>query len=231
MTIKAIAIDDEPLALKVISAYANEIDSLDLKKTFTSQNEALKYLNKFPVDLIFLDIEMPNKTGFEFYNSLKIKPQLVFVTAYSEYALEGFNINATDYLLKPISKERFQIAIEKVKKSLTIDKNINLNDDNYISIRADYKLHKINIDEILLIEGLDDYIKIHLTNATKIVTRYTMKAFLEILPINYFIRVHRTYIVPINKIKSISNKTIEIGDLIIPIGHTYKTLLNNLTKK
>lgn len=231
MIIKAIAIDDEPLALKIISEYSKSIEFLDLKKTFTSQIEASKYLNKFPVDLIFLDIEMPTKNGFDFYNSLKVKPLLIFVTAYSEYAIEGFNINATDYLLKPISQERFLLAIDKVKKSLALNNNLVPTTNNYISIRADYKLHKINIEEILLVEGLDDYVKIHLNNGTKIVSRFTMKAILEILPKDNFIRVHRTYIVPTNKIKTISNKNIEIENFIIPVGLTYRTLLNNLTKK
>lgn len=214
--IKAIALDDEILALKIIENYAGKIEDLTLEKVFNIQSDAQKYLNKFPVDLIFLDIEMPSKNGMDFYKNISQNTKVIFTTAYSEYAVDAFNINAVDYLLKPFSFERFKSAVEKV--------NINAENDEvkYLSIRADYKLHKINFNDIQLIEGLDDYIQIHLKDNTKITARSSMKNIMEKLSEKDFLRVHRSYIVPVNNIKTIVNRNIHIGDFIIPIGETYK---------
>lgn len=214
--IKAIALDDEILALKIIENYADKIENLSLDKIFNTQSDAQKYLNKFPVDLIFLDIEMPSKNGMDFYKSISQHTKVIFTTAYSEYAVDAFSLNAVDYLLKPFSFERFKSAVEKVK--------INPENDSikHLSIRADYKLHKINFDDIQLIEGLDDYIQIHLKDHSKITARSSMKNIMEKLSEKDFIRVHRSYIVPIGDIKTIVNRNIHIGDFIIPIGETYK---------
>lgn len=214
--IKAIALDDEILALKIIENYAEKIETLSLEKIFNTQSDAQKYLNKFPVDLIFLDIEMPSKNGMDFYKSIPQNTKVIFTTAYSEYAVDAFSLNAVDYLLKPFSFERFKSAVEKVK--------INPENDNikHLSIRADYKLHKINFDDIQLIEGLDDYIQIHLKDHSKITARSSMKNIMEKLSEKDFIRVHRSYIVPVADIKTIVNRNIHIGDFIIPIGETYK---------
>lgn len=218
--IHAIAIDDEPLGLEIIAHYCSTIDFITLEKTFTQQTEALKYLNKQQVDLIFLDIQMPTKNGVDFYKELKNSPMVIFTTAFSEYAVEGFNVNATDFLLKPFSKDRFLIAAEKAKKEFEVRKNNP--SQNHLMIRANYKLNKIEFKSILLIEGLDDYIQIHLNNNTKIVARLSMKSILEKLPEKEFIRVHRSYIVPKNKVKAIKNKNLQIEGFVIPIGDTYK---------
>lgn len=218
--IKAIAIDDEPLGLKIISYYCNHVDFISLEKTFTKQSEALKYLNKFPVDLLFLDIQMPSKNGIDFYKMLENDPMVIFTTAYSQYAVEGFNVNATDYLLKPFSEERFLVAVQKARNEFEFRKTQSI--QTHLMIRADYKLHRIEFDDILLIEGLDDYIQIHLANKTKIVARLSMKTILEKLPVQSFIRVHRSYIIPIKKVKSIVNRNIQIEEFIVPIGDTYK---------
>ena len=223
--IRAIAIDDEPLALTIISHFCSKSNDITLDKTFTSQADALKYLDNFPVDLLFLDIQMPAKNGIDFYKMLQNNPMVIFTTAFSEYAVEGFNVNATDYLLKPFSEERFLIAIEKVKKEFEINNEQSI--ETHLTVRADYKLYRIAFQDILLIEGLDDYTQIHLTNKSKIVTRLSMKSILEKLPEKLFIRAHRSYIIPLNKVKSIQNKTILIQDFIIPIGDTYK---NDLLK-
>lgn len=223
--IKAIALDDEILALKIIENYAGKIENLSLEKIFNTQSDAQKYLNKFPVDLIFLDIEMPSKNGLDFYKSISQNTKVIFTTAYSEYAVDAFSINAVDYLLKPFSFERFKAAVEKVKIN-------NENDDaKYLSIRADYKLHKINFNDILLIEGLDDYIQIHLTDNSKITARSSMKNIMEKLSEKDFTRVHRSYIVPVNNIKNIVNRNIHIGDFIIPIGETYKDIVMKIMTK
>ncbi|NDI97893.1 response regulator transcription factor [Flavobacterium sp. LaA7.5] len=222
--IKAVAIDDEPLALKVIEHFCEQTENIVLEKAFTKTEEGIKYLRKFPVDLLFLDIQMPGKNGIDFYKSLSTDVMVIFTTAYSEYAVEGFNLNATDYLLKPISYERFITAVEKVQK----EKSLRIADpeNKYLMIRADYKLHRIEYDNILLIEGLDDYIRIHLKDKNAIVTRLSMKGILEKLPSTAFIRVHRSYIVPVGKIKTVQNKTITIEDFVIPVGDVFKEELN-----
>lgn len=222
--IKAIAIDDEPLALKIIEHFCKQVDFIELEKTFTKTDEALRHLKKFPVDLLFLDIQMPGKNGIDFYRQLDNEIMVIFTTAYSEYAVEGFNIKALDYLLKPFSQERFLQAAERAKKELQGRKNTV--EHNHLLIRADYKLHRIEFDDIMLIEGLDDYIRIHLKNKTVITARLSMKGILEKLPQSLFIRVHRSYIIPIKKVKTLYNKTIQIEDFVIPIGDTYKDEVN-----
>jgi two-component system LytT family response regulator len=225
----AIAIDDEPPALAIIENFCNKIDYIRLQKTFTSAEEAQKYLRKFPVDLIFLDINMPAISGIEFYKSIEQNIKVVFTTAYSEYALEGFDMDAIDYLLKPISFERFLKATEKAKK-LSI--NQNNEKEKVLYIRADYNLIKVNVDEILYVEGLNDYIKIHLKSQKNVVARMTMKGFAEKLPLNDFIRVHRSFIIPISRIQKIRNKIIHLDDVEIPIGTSYeKDVLNKLVNK
>ena len=218
--IRAIAIDDEPLALQIIDHFCNQIDFVSLEKTFTRQNEALKHLKKFPVDLIFLDIQMPNKNGIDFYKLLENDVIVIFTTAHSEFAVEGFNVNATDYLLKPFSFERFEVAVQKARNEFQFKNNTSA--QTHLMIRADYKLYRIEFDDILLLEGLDDYIQIHLKNKTKIVARISMKNILEKLPETKFIRVHRSFIIPINKVKTIQNKIIQLDDFSVPIGETYK---------
>jgi len=218
--ITAIAIDDEPLGLKIISHYCDQIDFITLEKTFTQQSEALKHLKKYPVDLIFLDIQMPNKNGVDFYKMLDNNPIVIFTTAHSQYAVEGFNVNATDYLLKPFSEERFLTAVQKARNEFEFRKNQSI--QTHLMIRADYKLNRIEFDDILLIEGLDDYIQIHLSDKSKTVARLSMKGILEKLPEKDFIRVHRSFIIPIKKVKAIVNKNIQIEDFVIPIGDTFK---------
>jgi len=224
--IHAIAIDDEPLALQVINHFCEKIDFIKLEKTFTKQNEAQKYINNYPVDLIFLDIQMPNKNGIDFYKILEKDIMVIFTTAFSEYAVEGFNLNATDYLLKPFSFERFETAVQKVRNEYQFRHMTNA--QTHLMIRADYKLYRIEYEDIKYIEGLDDYIQIHLENKTKVVARFSMKNIISKLPENLFIRVHRSFIVPIKKIKTIQNKTILIDEISIPIGDTFREDVQNL---
>lgn len=223
--IRAIALDDEILALRIIENYAEKIENLSLEKVFNKQSDAQKHLNKFPVDLIFLDIEMPVKNGLDFYKNISQNTKVIFTTAYSEYAVDAFSVHAVDYLLKPFSFERFKTAVEKVKD------NSENHEAKHLSIRADYKLHKINFDTIQLIEGLDDYIKIHLKDSTKITARSSMKSIMEKLSEKDFIRVHRSFIVPVSDIKTIVNKNIHIAEFIIPIGETYKNEVMKILNK
>ncbi|WP_294822586.1 LytTR family DNA-binding domain-containing protein [uncultured Flavobacterium sp.] len=223
--IKAIAIDDEPLALKVIEHFCRQSGTVELEKTFTDPAEALRHLKKFPTDLLFLDIQMPGKNGLEFYRQLDNDIMVIFTTAYSDYAVEGFNVNAVDYLLKPFSFERFLSATEKASREIKARQTTG--EQDHLLIRADYKLHRVDLSDILLIEGLDDYIRIHLKAKPPITARLSMKGILEKLPETEFLRVHRSFIVPLRKIRTIYNKTIQIEDFVIPIGDTYRNVINN----
>lgn len=217
--IKALAIDDEPLALSVIESFCSQLDYIDLQKTFTKPNEALKHLNKYPVDLLFLDIHMPSLTGIDFYKNIEQNTLVIFCTAHGQYAVEGFNLNALDYLLKPFTFDRFKQATDKARDYVTLSVN---QKNQHIFIRADYRLQKIILDDITHIEALDDYLKIYIHQQKTIVARMTMKTMLEKLPSSDFIRVHRSFIVPIKKVESLRNKMLQIGDKKIPIGNSYE---------
>jgi DNA-binding LytR/AlgR family response regulator len=229
--IKAIALDDEPPALKVIESFSHRVGFIELVKTFTSPDEALKHLHKFPVDLIFLDIRMPSISGLQFRKKLPQDLMVIFTTAYSEYAVEGFNVNAIDYLLKPFSYDRFMQAVNKAGEFYKYYHNLETAVQQYLFIRADYSLVKIMLDDIVYIEGLDDYVKIHTSARKPLVARMTMKAMMEKLPAKSFARVHRSFIVPINRIEKIRNKIISIGDAEIPVGQSYEQAVNELFSK
>ncbi|RZJ67956.1 MAG: response regulator transcription factor [Flavobacterium sp.] len=218
--IKAIALDDEPPALQVLEALCSQVDFIDLQKSFTKADEAMKHLRKFPVDLLFLDINMPSISGIDFYRNLPHKTMVIFTTAYSEFAVEGFNLNAVDYIMKPFSLSRFTQAVEKVKAQYNYQ-NQNA-EQQFLFIRADYSLVKIPIADILFIEGLDDYLKIHIQNQKTVVARMTMKAILEKLPSAEFMRIHRSFIVPMSKIDKVRNKIVHIGNEEIPISASYE---------
>ena len=220
--ITAIAIDDEPPALKVVENFCGRIENLQLEKTFTMPAEALKHLRKFPVDLLFLDIQMPSINGIDFYKTVKQDTMVIFTTAYSEYAVEGFNVSAVDYLLKPFTFARFQQAVAKAEDYYNYKKQGNTETPKYLFIRADYSLLKIALTDIVYIEGLDDYLKIHLAAGHPVVARMTMKSILEKLPPNDFIRIHRSYIVPFNRIESYRNKLVTIAGQEIPTGSSYE---------
>lgn len=224
MMIRAIAIDDEPPALKVIESFCSDVDFILLEKTFTRPNEALKHLRKFPVDLLFLDINMPGLSGLELYKKIDQDTLVVFTTAYPEFAVEGFNLNALDYLLKPFTFERFLQAVTKAKEFYKFSNaSAEPAQEQFLFIRADYSLIKITLSDILYIEGLDDYMKIHLQNQKPIVARMTMKGILEKLPSREFIRVHRSFIVPFSKIENVRKKIITIEGREIPIGTSYES--------
>jgi DNA-binding LytR/AlgR family response regulator len=219
--INAIAIDDEPPALNILQNFCERVDFIDLQKTFTGPNDALKYLRKFPVSLLFLDIQMPSLTGIDMIKTVQQDTMVIFTTAYSEYAVEGFNLNAVDYLLKPFTFERFLQAVNKAKDFYSYSNPVT-QEQPYILIRADYSLVKINLQDIIFIEGLDDYLKIYIQNQKTIVARMTMKSMAEKLPEKDFIRVHRSFIVPLKRISSVRNKVIYIDDREIPVGSSYE---------
>lgn len=225
--IQAVAIDDEPLALRVIESFCERSGEVALLKTFTRPMEGLNYLNKYPADLVFLDIQMPSITGMQLAKKLSPEILLIFTTAFDNFAVEGFNLNAIDYLLKPFAYERFLQAIEKVKKY----RRPAAGSGAFITIRADYSLMRVPLDKIHYIEGLDDYLKIHLVDAKTIVARLTMKAMIELLPAQQFLRIHRSFIVPRSRITAVKRKFLWIGDLRLPIGGSYESGLEGLFGK
>jgi DNA-binding LytR/AlgR family response regulator len=229
--ISCIAIDDEPPALKVIESFCAQASYLDLKRTFTSPTEAIHYLNNYPVDLLFLDINMPSISGIDLFKKLNQPTMVIFTTAHGEYAVEGFNLNAIDFLLKPFSFERFNQSVKKALDFSNYNQQNNQTAEQYIYIRADYSLNKIKIDDIELIEGLDDYLKIHIKNSKNIVARITMKGILEKLPASKYMRVHRSFIVPLNKITSVRKKIIYLNQIEVPIGHSYEDDFMNSIKQ
>jgi DNA-binding LytR/AlgR family response regulator len=224
--IRAIAIDDEPPALKVLENFCGKTDLVALEKTFTQPSEALKHLRKFPVDLLFLDINMPSLSGIDLYKSIEQNTMVIFTTAYSEFAVEGFNLNAVDYLLKPYTFERFEKAVSKAHDYYNLTTQTDTTRDQYLFIRADYSLVKIAISDIVYIEGLDDYIKIHIQDQKTVVARMTMKGIIEKLPAKDFIRVHRSYIVAFARIKNVRNKVIFLDGFEISIGSSYEKDFN-----
>lgn len=220
--IHAIALDDEPLALKVIESFCASNERIVLVKTFTKPSEAREFLATNEVHLIFCDIQMPSITGINFIRELTSKPMIIFTTAFSEYAAVSYELNAIDYLLKPINKDRFDQAISKANDYYLHLQSKEDSGQQFLFVRAEYSLVKIALSEILYFETMDDYIKIHLKDKKPILTLLSMKKMLERLPKNQFVRVHRSYIVPIEKISSVRGKSLFLGTQEIPIGESYK---------
>ncbi len=224
--ISCIAIDDEPLALQLITEYCSKISFLNLQKTFTNPDETKIWLQENKVDLLFLDIQMPDINGLQFYKSLTKKPQVIFTTAYSEFAVEGFNVDAVDYLLKPFEYDRFLKSVYKAKEYLEFLSNQELQMAS-IFIKVDYQLMKINLKEIELIEGLDDYIRIYI-KPKPVLALMTLKSLQEKLPVHEFIRIHRSYIIPISKIESFGKNKVKVSGKEIPIGSSYGDVYQQL---
>lgn len=226
--IKAIAIDDEPPALRVLELFSSKTGFIELQKTFTQPAEAARYLQKFPVDLIFLDIQMPSVSGLNFYKKYGQDKMVIFTTAYTQYAVEGFNLSAIDYLLKPFPEERYLQAVNKALEYYNFT-HCSPGGQANLFIRADYSLIKIIPDEILFIEGLDDYLKIHLEKQKTVVARMTLKNLLDLLPSDKFVRVHRSFIVPVKRIESVNKKNIVLAGVNIPVGNSYAGNLKKIT--
>jgi DNA-binding LytR/AlgR family response regulator len=205
----------------VIRSLCDKNELIHLQKTFTQPSEALKHLRKFPADLIFCDIQMPAMTGINLVKSLPQDIMVIFTTAFSEYAVISYELNAIDYLLKPINQKRFTQAITKAREYLDYINKKDHSTDKSIFIRADFSLVKIPLADILYIEGLADYLKIHINNRKTIVARMSMKDMMEKLQSTDFIRVHRSYILPFSKIEAVRGTTIYIGENEFPIGRTY----------
>ena len=222
MTIKSIIIDDEPLARKGLKEYIADIDFLELAGEFDNALQAADMISSARAQLLFLDIEMPKITGLEFFKSLQHPPPVIFTTAYPQYALEGFEVNALDYLVKPISFERFLKAAMKAKEYYEIrESNATGASSNYFFIKADNKLVKILYDEILFAEALQNYVIIQTTDR-KYISYLTFRAVEEYLPADKFIKVHKSYIVAAGKVDSIEGNDIRIGTHHIPLSRNLK---------
>jgi DNA-binding LytR/AlgR family response regulator len=222
--LKCIIVDDEPLALDLLEDNIRQVPFLQLVKRCKNAFEAMEVLQNEVVDLIFLDIQMPGITGLQFLKSLSSKPMVVFITAYKNHALEGFELGVLDYLVKPVSFERFLKAANKAQEYSAFKSNRPPErEKDYIFVYSEYNLIKIMIHEIYYIEGLKDYIKIHLTASEKpVITRLSMKAMEENLPADKFIRTHKSFIISIDKIKSIRNNRIKLANTEIPLSEHYK---------
>jgi DNA-binding LytR/AlgR family response regulator len=218
----AIAIDDEPPALLVVENFCKKAGFIELARMFTKPYEAVKYLGKFPADLLFLDIRMPSVSGIEISRLIPKDIMVIFTTAYSEYAVEGFNVNAVDYLLKPFTYDRFLQAVNKANDFYNFYHRQESALQQFIFIRADYSLIKIMLEDILYVEGLDDYLKIFLKDRKPVVARLTMKGMLEKLPASDFVRVHRSFIVPVKRIERLRNKSLLVAGREIPVGSSYE---------
>ncbi|CDD33331.1 response regulator transcription factor [Phocaeicola barnesiae] len=237
MILRCALVDDEPLALSLLESYVRKTDSLELCGSYSSAIQAMKSLPEHPVDLLFLDIQMPELNGLEFSRMVSDNTRIIFTTAFEQYAIDGYRVNALDYLLKPISYNDFIEAVNKAlqwfelrKKAETPDSvQTSLpTDSNHIYVKSDYKIVQIELDKILYIEGLKDYIKIYTEdNPRPILSLTSMKTMEEKLPSNRFIRVHRSYIVQKQKIKIIDKGRIVFGKEYIPVSDSYKQELQN----
>jgi two-component system LytT family response regulator len=228
LNITCLIVDDEPLARNLLTDYVTKVPYLTLIKACTGPLEAMEELRKNPVDLLFLDVQMPELTGISFLKSLQKKPFVILTTAYSQYALEGYELDVTDYLLKPITFERFLKAVDKVNQRLsglapviTSEKVNTETKPSYIFVKDGTKLVKIRWEDILYVEGLKDYVTIH-TRQQKVISLQRMKTMEEELPTDKFIRIHNSYIVALDAIDSVHKDKVQIGQAFIPVGDTYK---------
>lgn len=228
MKIKCILIDDEPFALDILEDDLLSFEDVEVIDKFTNPILALEFLSKKEIDLIFCDIQMPEMLGTDLLRGLGKPPLFIFTTAYQQYALEGFELSAIDYLLKPIRKERLALALEKVRGlRALLQKNSNSKEEETISINVEYKKVKLLLDEILYIEGLKDYVKIHLKNrAYPLLTRSNLKGMEKRLPQEIFIRIHNSYLINKSQVRAYNKSSVTIDEVDLPVGKTYAEHLN-----
>lgn len=230
MKINCIIVDDEPASCDILEKYIADTPNLNLVSTCKNAFEANDIINNQNIQLIFLDINMPKISGMNFYKSLLNPPYVIFTTAYPEYAVEGFEVNALDYLLKPFPFERFLKAVNKANETIS-NKKVEINNSNFILLKADKKLHRINVDEISYLESIGDYVKVYYGNNC-IIVHETFQNLLNQLPKDKFIRVHKSFAISINKFEIIEGNMIKINEKRIPIGHTYRNdFLNAISFK
>jgi DNA-binding LytR/AlgR family response regulator len=227
---KCVIIDDEPLAVDLLKDFVSKVDSLELISTFNNAIDAVSFINQNNVDLIFLDIQMPHFSGIEFLNTIEKKPLIIFTTAYSDYAVEGFNLGAVDYLVKPIPFHRFlksvvraqQILTPTIVQAISESTTIPELEQDFMFVRAEYENVKMNFSDILFIEGLKDYVKIYTTDNKFTLTLISLIKLENLLFSKGFSRIHRSYIINIKHVKSIQKNKVLISDKRIPISESYK---------
>jgi DNA-binding LytR/AlgR family response regulator len=234
--IRCIAIDDEPLALELLQDNISKVPFLQLVAACDNAIDAMKIMEHQAVDLIFLDIQMPGLTGLQFIQSMTVKPMIILITAYEKYALQGFNLDVTDYLVKPVSLERFIKACNKARELFDLrtggKENTAATNPGYIFVNVDYSLIKIIIADIVYIEGLKDYIKIHLQSSQRpVITRMAIKTIEEQLPAGSFVRIHKSYIVSIAHITAVRKTSVFIDKIELPVSDNYRDAIAAITGK
>jgi DNA-binding LytR/AlgR family response regulator len=239
MKIHCIAIDDEPLALDIIREYCSKVPFLDLVKTFDNAMDSIEFIRNNKIDLIFLDIQMEELTGIQLLNALTVRPYVIFTTAYESYAIQGFELDVVDYMLKPISFERFVKGVDKVYEKIHIEERLRSKPEAVISVtpgepfffvKTETRIEKVRYADVLYIEGMGDYWRI-ITPAKKIMSLLNYKKLEEILPNNQFVRVHKSFIVALDKIESVERNRIRIADRLIPVSETYRKTFFDLIDK
>ena len=241
MKINCIAVDDEPLALKIIKEYSDKVSFLNLVKTFDNAIDVIDFLKTSQVELMFLDIQMEELTGIQLLNVLMNRPKVILTTAYDSFAIKSYELDVTDYLLKPFSFERFTKAVNKAYEQIMLEKgslpvytrirnDTGTDEEDYFFVKTEFRLQKVNFSDILYIEGQGDYQAI-VTNKGKIMTLQNFAKLMSGLPSNNFIRVHKSYIVSLNQIEKIERNRIRIGDKSIPISETYKDKFFEILEK
>jgi len=233
--ISCLAVDDEPPALDVIRKYISGVQALELVGTCSDAIEALNFIRKRTVDLIFLDIQMPQILGTDFLRTLKNPPKIIFTTAFRKFAIEGFELDAVDYLLKPISFERFLKAVNKVMDvsfngSFSLEQETSVKNDQHIYFRSDRKMIKVLFSDIIYIESLKDYIKVVGVSGS-IITKQSISSIEETLPTDMFLRIHRSFIIALNKIESYSTELVWLGKTELPISRMYRHEVEKILKQ
>jgi len=229
MKIKCVLIDDEPLAIKVLQNYFTNFTDFEVVATFNNSLEALDFINSTPVDAVFLDINMPMMTGFELISLIENKTKVIITTAFREFAAESYDLDVLDYLVKPIPLPRFIKCINKITTEFNLKNNIKVETskgDSHIFIKVDKKMMKINIEEILFVEGMKEYIKVVAPDKTYI-THKSLTSLSEEVPSDRFLRIHKSYVIALNKVKSIEGNRIQIQSYTIPIGRNYSKEVKN----
>jgi len=231
MQLKCVAIDDEPLALEIIKKYVSDYPSLKMVNTFEDAISGAEYLKKNQVDVLFVDINMPDITGVDLVRSLQEKPMIIFTTAYKKFAFEGFELEALDYLLKPINSNRFGAAVHKAIDYYQFKHTDHTAEDEHIYVHSEYRVIKIGIRDIEYIESMQDYIKIHLLSAEKpILTLMSLKSMIEKIPATQFIRIHRSFVVAKAQIRSIYNRKVKLRNIELPVGTNYADFIKDWSK-
>jgi two-component system LytT family response regulator len=230
MVLKALIVDDEPLARRVLEKYIAQTPEIELVGSCSGTDKAQEVLTRENIDLIFLDIRMPGMSGLEFARGLTSGPLIVFVTAFPEYAAEGFELQAVDYLVKPFAYERFQQAVRRAQYLLEVEKRHQPPAEPTFLIKSDKKLYRLPFQTVLYLEGFGDYVKVHTTRTKPLLTKDTLKRLAKELPTHTFIRIHRSYVVALQAIQYVEGNQVSVNDVMIPVSETYRKQLIELIR-